>query len=34
MSSKTINAIIATTCAIVIANLILDLIIIKDNNNE
>ena len=34
MSRRTINAIITTICAIVIANLILDLIIIKEKNNE
>ncbi len=34
MSTKTINAIVTTICAIIIANLILDLIIIKDKKDE
>ena len=34
MNPKTINTVIITICAIVIANLILDIIMIKDNKNE
>ena len=34
MSTKTINTVLITICAIVIANLLLDIIMIKDNKNE